>query len=148
MARLFSKFEAAFDLNFSFRTCSQLENSNRATARLDVDVTSKLAGSWHQLTYVYGVQVNAWEMDVRLEQKRLLVYAKCLLLANLFSDHFTTFTVKLDFMLPKTQFAEFSERADLIIPLRIKQQPCFTSMLESLLADGYDLAALQPFLVV
>lgn len=87
-------------------------------------------------------------MDVRLEQKRLLVYAKCLLLANLFSDHFTTFTVKLDFMRPSTQFAEFVDQADLIIPLRVKEQRCFMSMLESLLADGYDLAALQPFLVV
>lgn len=77
---------------------------------------------------------------------RLLAYVKSLLLANLFSDNFTSFTVKLDFMIPKTQFAGFYEQADLVVPMRIKQQHSFTDLVARLIADNFDLTTLQPFI--
>ena len=54
--------------------------------------------------------------------------------------------LKLDNMAAKTTFARLYSLPELLLPVIIDLPDSFDSLLADLIADGYDLASLQPFL--
>lgn len=62
------------------------------------------------------------------------------------NGRYSPLAVSLDNMASRTPFARFYVSPQLQLPVVIELPNSFDSLLAALIADGYDLAALQPFL--